>query len=31
MKEQKKLFEQLEKTDLKYGNSFKKIEEYLKK
>ena len=30
-KEQKKLFEQLEKTDLKYGNSFKRIEDYLKK
>ena len=30
-RDQKKLFEQLEKTDLKYGLEFKKIEDYLKK
>ncbi len=30
-KEQKKLFEQLDQTDLRYGTEFKKIEDYLKK
>lgn len=30
-KEQKKLFEQLDKTELRYGSEFKKLEDYLRK